>query len=770
MLWAGVLPCNTRAQAASGGPTDRAADIYLDRTARRLIEGVRAARDAQRSSVLSYTALVREQLAFASPGWARDRPLVNAEYAARVRWSRNEPDIIHVLGSRLRHPVLIPGGAQPFFGGTAARHATDPLRDPFHFALDYPFNTAGEFDAMRRSPLGPDAGRHYQFRSGDTIVVALSSGDSVQAVLVTAIPRWRDIRLLAAMLWVDAESYGVVRAAYRMAKKVDSETRWTVRGQEGGWDLGVMVDFPGAEDVGKRRARQRPPEEADEPPDQPEAGSAAQDHPGRIGLFGRLMNSVVDNWAGPADIDLSTVVVEYTLWELEHWLPRKVTRVGYVRVGSEPGPGEDRALVMPAFHGWTFDLESVRTADSRGGGAPASSSADVLAAWRTDSDYVEGDGASQNPEDIIVIIPRDRRSLEESEWLPPPAWGGAGGGAWGAEAREIGADLAEIGVRDAPDPAGGPGRWAFHPPIWTLRLLRSNPVEGLSAGTRLQWKSWWGSVVATVRVGTRRIEPDVELTAERDHPRRRLRLSVYRSLRKAALDREGLGILRGEVGGGEVSDYYVASGAALRLLPPAGERAWMSVRLFAERHNEPESGYGTARWGATMRLRPWWGGYASHAVNGGGDLSLEGWLGDHESVRAAVTGALVVPLERYWSAALEGSVAYIWGDPEAHDLWSLGGDGTWLRGYPARSLAGSTVQRGRAELRRPLRFLRLALFGDWASDGRHHLYSVGSGLMFMNGLMRVDLARGLSSRPDLVDGGEPLAPGWRLHLRGDAFF
>ena len=765
LLLFGLLAGRSEGQANAGGATNPAANAYLDETARRLIQGARAARDARLAGVRAYTALVRERMAIGSPGLTRDRPLANGEHAARVRWSRDEPDVIHVLGSRMRHPGLGPGDPPSFFRGTAARLAADPLRDPFHFTVDYSFFLAGS-SVPKRSPLEANAERHYRFRSGDTITVGLPSGHSVQAIQVTAIPRRRDITLLAAMLWIDPESHGVVRVAYRMAKRIDSEARWTLRGP-GGWALGLTVDFGDAAAVQESEAGPLSPDRGEDapsgqPPTESDEGSRG------LGLGARLLNSLYSNWLGPLELDLSTVVVDYTLWELGHWLPRQVTRVGYLRAGSEPGAAGDDSVLLPFFHEWSFAIEDVDAGDSGDEPVRDASAADVLAEWRSDSDSIEGDVASGDPGETVTIIPRDRRALADAEWLPPPAWTDNSGNFASPDIAEMGAWLDEIDASGGSDADLDPSPWVFHPPLWTLRLLRTNVVEGFSAGTRLHRYFAWGSAVATLRVGTKRTEPDAELTFERDHPGLRLRASVYHSLRAATF--EGLGTVSGGLDGGETSDFHVASGGSLRLLPPRDNREWISARLFAERHTELVSGARTSRWGAALRWRPWWGGDPVRSVNGGGDVWVDGWLGDNESVRAAATGALVVPLPGYWSAALEAGVAHIWGAPAPHDLWSVGGAGAWLRGYPARSLAGSSVRRARAEIQRPVRFVRLALFADWATDGTHDLYSTGAGLIVMDGLMRVDLARGLVSRPDLVDGGDPLAPGWRVHLRGDAFF
>ena len=56
------------------------------------------------------------------------------------------------------------------------------------------------------------------------------------------------------------------------------------------------------------------------------------------------------------------------------------------------------------------------------------------------------------------------------------------------------------------------------------------------------------------------------------------------------------------------------------------------------------------------------------------------------------------------------------------------------------------------------------MFGDWARADGDGFQAVGAGLVFMDGTLRVDVARGL--RGGRVGGGGVL----RVHLLGDAFF
>ena len=71
----------------------------------------------------------------------------------------------------------------------------------------------------------------------------------------------------------------------------------------------------------------------------------------------------------------------------------------------------------------------------------------------------------------------------------------------------------------------------------------------------------------------------------------------------------------------------------------------------------------------------------------------------------------------------------------------------------------------RVDVQRPVHFARLSLFGDWASAGGDDFFAVRAGLVFMDGAVRLDVARGLTR-----DRGVPPGAVLRLHLLGDMFF
>jgi len=748
LLVPALLLTGTPATAAAQHPAEAPPDTYLDETARHLMLGARAARDTARMAIDSYTALVRERLGVSLSVSRRDRRLANGESVTRIRWSRSEPEIVHVLGSRFRFTGLRIGDE---FGRVAVRHAANPLQDPFAFG--FAVLGADSVAAAVRSPLDADAGSFYQFQSGDTILVQLPSGSSVRAVSVTAIPRFRSVQLVAAVMWIETESFGLARVAYRPAQRLDSELGLQLRRAEGP-NLGLAVEL--------------------------DDGSLAWDStttptPGRLG---RLLSGAVNNLLPQTEMDVTAVVADYTLREGDtsrerrYWLPRRVKWAGYLGTVDDVGTEDVPRVVEPLSYEWTFDIEDIRERGAAGSLGTPATAAEALALWREPGDSISGDLESTDPAEAITILPGDRGQLATNDLLPPPIWDESIGGLDDRSMEEFASILGSIGTAEDDGPAlTDPEQCPCHfePPIWTLRLLRYNAREGLSAGTRAWQDLGWGRAIATARFRTAYRYPDFSVAVQHDHPRRRLRASVYANVVPRHSVRRALWAT-GDSVTIRMTRYNETTGIALQLLPGRDERNWASVRVFAERvRTLGEDDFGT-RTGASIRLTPWWGGLAARSVGGGGDIAVRGSLGANPIVKASATGALSIPLGAGWSSGLEAGGGRIWGDPADYDLWLLGGSGDRLRGYSDDVLSGRSFWRARAELQRSLRLFRVAFFGDWASADGPGLYSAGVGISLFDGLVRMDLARGLSQ----VDGGSEGRgvgkAGWQIHWRADSVF
>ncbi|MYJ11882.1 MAG: hypothetical protein F4086_16345, partial [Gemmatimonadetes bacterium] len=569
------------AATAHGATAAQEADTaaYLDETARRLVLGVKAARDTARLGIDSYTGLTRERVNFQAPALRRDRPWVNGERTTRIRWSRTEPSVVHVVGSRLRHPGIGPNDRHQFFPGLGLdRYAANPLWDPFVLGATDAAE-AGEGGTLIRSPLGSDAERYYQYRSDDTLSVQLADGRSIDVVAVTVIPRIRSIRLVSAIMWVDRESFNLVRVASRPAKRVDSELSWQLR-HDNGWSLGLAItaDDPGTD---QDSARARP------------------------GIFERVVSGAINGLMAPLELDITAMVVDYGLWELKHWLPRSVALEAHMTVRMDDGADADVVPTMPVAFDWTLEIEDIR---ERGAEAPAGTPAtavEALERWQQPGDSIEGDLESADPDDAITITPEDRAALTESTLLPPTIWEDRSGPVDPELLAGIASDLAAIGTGE-----GGPAEeeastWFLEPPVMTLRLLRYNPVEGVSVGTRVLRDFGRSRVLFTTRLATRDLAiPDMDLTFQRDRPGHRLWLSAYRDLRSGELDAGGgggsLGAILTEA---DSTAFHWSTGASLRILPGGGQRNWLSLTVFGERDTEIDTGVQRDRFGASMGWR-----------------------------------------------------------------------------------------------------------------------------------------------------------------------
>ena len=723
-------------------PPDPARDAYLDETARHLILGARAARDSSRLNIDSYTALIRERISVDGPTLRRHQPWVNGERAVRVRWSRTEPAIVHVLGARLRQMGVAPDDTEFFPGLRAERFAVDPLDDPFRFGLL--FAGASEADVNVHSPLEAESERYYQFRSGDTITVGLGGDEVVRAVAVTAVPRYRHIRLLSAMMWIDPESFGVARVAYRLAKKIDRELQWQVR-RGGRWRPGLHV--LGGVDSDEATA-EATPDSLDSPP----------------GIFDRLMNGVVNQSLPGLEMDITTVVADYGLWERRHWLPRSVTWRGHIAVIegiSATAPPIDPTV--PMTFDWTLAIEDIRERGATSTGGTPATADEALELWSQEGDSISREPESEEPAEIVTIIPADREALTASGLLPPSIREDDRG-MDDATLAAIASDLQAIGVGAGDDAYETPSPWTFAPPGKALRLLRYNPVERMSVGTRLRRDFAWGSAELTARIGTAGLDPpDVNLTLRRDQPRLRVLVSFYRALRNGDPgDRSASG--PGLYATGDPADFYWAHGASVRLLPRSNEKQWPTFLLRAERHLDIATDTRLDRLGAGASWRPWWGAFDYGSVGGGGRISVQGLVGDNPHVRAVVEGALTVPLPARMSLGMQAGMAQLWGDPASRDLVTIGGTGSWLRGHSG-AVRASRIRMARLDLQRPVRFVRLSVFGDWASAAGEDFYAAGVGVTYLDGLFRLDLARGFRRGRE----GGPEAV-FRFHLLDSAFF
>lgn len=724
------------------GPDDLPS-AFLDPAAQTLVEGARAAQDSARLALASYTARVHERQQWQLVGHRSTHMLQECRQSLRYRWSRDDARVVRLDKHWALHSAL--AGQHGCENGilNAENRGLDPWRNPLDYAVAmlpdaYDPRHGDPRKKQFASPLDPGAERLYRYRSGDTVSVVLPGGEAVRAVSVAALPRTREVGVLAAVMWIDAESFGLVRIAFRPAKRIDEELVWCLA-CEGGRGPGVFVDL-GSTAPGDEEAR------AAAAPDSAEGGAS---------VWRRLVNAAFSSALPKMEIGVASVVADYALWDSRHWLPRSITWLGFASPVDELVANED--LQDFSFSGRVssqvvFEIEEIREA-----GSGAETAAQVARRWTRPGDHVDEAGRA-DPSQKWIVWPPDSTAAS-AEPFGDGIWDDvslAGGGEAGRMASELAAleTDADVGV------ASESGRWLFEPPLLTLRLLGYNRQEGFTVGTRLWRRFRAGRAVASVRMGTVLREPQGALAVEREFPDWKLRVSVFRDQRPVGLVAED-----SAAGAEPEREWNAVDGITLRLSSARRNRESLALRLFAERHSELGPGMREGRAGAEATWAPWWGGAKQRGLQGGGEVSLQGALGDERTVRAAGAVALVVGRGAGWSLGLEGGGARTWGGGRRVDPWLLDRSGDVLRGHVVARRHAAVVWRGRADVQRRVWLGRVSLFGDWLSASGTQYRSAGAGVVLPGGV-RFDVAKGF---PADLGGGLRTDSGWQFYMRVDAY-
>jgi hypothetical protein len=734
------------APAAAQAPADTSG-AFLDAGAAALMNRARAARQVSDASLRSYTAIARSRMAAGLRMPLKDRTLVRTESATRIRWSRDGDNLVQVLAGRTQHP----GGVESDAGSGA--RPFDPRDDRLYFdmmrdsARHGSRSNSGDDDFYIEHPLGQYAERHYRFQSGDTIIIRLQDGRALRVAELLALPRRNDPRTVRGTLWIETGSGAVVRAAFRLARRVD-----------------IMRDLNAMDDDEMRTASRIP-----------------------------LVN--------PMEFDLSLMTIEYSLWDMQHWLPRSMRVEGLARVGI---------LVVPASYEVTYQMQDVITDRDNVQETEAELVARTLAEWQAGGDYRitrQNEGRMRNR----VLTPRDRSVLLESDMLPPPIWQEAAGFATEAELQQIYDRLARVPVPASPDL---PIRWGLG---WgEPGMLRYNRVEALSVGARVVAPLPYVTVEGVARLGAGDLHPNAELTVSRATMRRTVDLQAYHRLTAVDGPSKALGAgnsMSAFLFGRDEGEYFRATGASVTVAPPSFRRRSWDLRLYAELHDDVERGthvalpriwndsifreniaaYETRQAGMALHYRPWWGSDPM-AAQFGVDMLLQGEVVDYPDAaaaslagqggnalehvlrgRATLRGA--TPLPFGFRGGAEAGIGYARGSMTHDELaavppqrrFYLGGAST-LRGFEPGTLHGEEMARGRLELARTMPAIGVAVFSDFAatrsSGETSQLMSAGFGVTVLDGLIRLDMARGIGGR----SGSQGLAArrAWRLDLHLDA--
>jgi len=431
-----------------------------------------------------------------------------------------------------------------------------------------------------------------------------------------------------------------------------------------------------------------------------------------------------------------------------------------------------RVVSIPVTLSWTVGDYRVN-GDASGvlGGGP------LPAGWSRAEVKVTGEG--KEPRYVTVIVPRSDSLLDAPQLSE------------GIAARSpLAFTDAEIGELKGELEALLPTYQRFRPQLSlapSVRMMRYNRVEGLSVGVA-------GSlpltprmrIEASGRLGFGDWEPNAEVALARGGPERGWRLMGYHRLAAMNEDDHSLGFgssMAALALGDDHGQYYRTTGASLGYHRSSGAIR-SEISLFHERQRAVELGTDffvldpirdvvpdpviPADEGDVSGARgslSFFHGLDPNGLIVTGSVRGEAGVGDFAYRRLSATIGATHPLGRRLAGALEVSAGTSWGGLPVQRSFFLGGSRS-LRGFSAATFHGPAYWRARSEIATGFAGARVSLFTDWGWTGARSDFGlsdpaagVGAGLSLLDGLVRLDLGRGVRR-----------GSAWHVHFYLDGLF
>ena len=736
------------------------ANAFKDATAKTTLLAARAARLKQDSSLVAYDAMTYERVSvgFGFGSIGRDRLLFRHEAASHVRWRQGQGVWVDVKGAR---------NAAPMVGKEARVEMDDGMNDPdmmgeIPYYPGYEPLWVGGGDVARAQvdeteivhPIADGAEAYYTYETGDSVSFKLPDGKVIQLRELRVRPRQPKWNLGVGSLWFDTRSGQLVRAAYRLSVPLDI---WAVATED---DPKSMDDVP----------------------------------------------VWVKPLITPMKAEVSAIAVEYSLHEGRFWLPRLRYAEAYAQVSFMRVPVKVEESFKYASVNGTDTIPTIHLPPPRPQ-PPDSLSEDARIAWRdsvraANRAYARAvrDSIRQGlkkPErhvmqcdtsgfqvttsrryeasiPVAMRVPCDTAILSRSPDLPPSIYDP------GEEVFDL-KDLQDLKAQALSLAAQAPLQFKLSllpPPTISYgpSLMRYNRVEGFSVGASVEQQLGGGySGLALGRIGFADFEPNVELSLARSNLTKTIRFTAYNRLVSASDWGHPLTFgssFSALMFGRDEGFYYRASGVDLtRSLDGAfGGGVQMGWRLFAEQERTAAVKTNFAVNGSDFpaNLVAQRGGYAGvsaqiddqlgldpEALRVFSSLRLESAIGRGDSAygRAAFDVTASHGLGRV-AASLTLSAGGSVGQLPPQRRWYLGGSTTVRGQSPDTAQSGNAFWLTRAELGSNDAGFRPSLFADlgWVGDrtrlsqiGRP-MSGVGTGVSFLDGLFRFDVARGLYPR------------------------
>ena len=704
-----------------GAPQGQDTTTYRDAATAELYARARVRHIRQDSLVQNYRATVRMRLE-ASAGrsrFARQTTLIAHESVAEIAWQQPNDLQVRVLGSRAVAPIvrIIQG-----LGGDVDEEVERDLRRdlvpdrPWFIprALGDSIRLMGVPEHAALHPMADGATDFYRFAVTDSVLLVLPDR-SIRAYKLRVEPKRLGAALVAGDMWIDAETADIVR--FGMVFLGDY----------------VWSDPEGATTADSAEARK-------------ESATAAK----FLSVEAMVEYALVDRQYWMPYRQLLAITAEIP-WFVNLSIPAMaVTTFSDYRVNdnaplsfrypADSLVGEDRDRVT-----------RVKTPDG-GGLEPDSLSGREL---RAERGYVRA-GAWSGGRWEMDIPPAD--SLEAFPWeaqlatVEDPD-----------EERRVRETFAELSALAEDLPPEMTGRRVFGL-AWeqAADIVRFNRVQGVSVGLGVQVRPGpaFTTLLLTGRFGFSDLRPTGSVTWRRDGPVGRLDLAGYHTVREVEPWTNGLGIgnsLNALFVGHDDADYYLASGGALAHTWNYGPLRNVNLRLGYEHHTSMEVATSSVIadiWGdGTFQENPavaegWFFrgsavrddriGFVSmgpgvEVLAGGGGTGVRAWA----SVGMAFTAA-------GFGGSLQARAGIARGDTLPQFAFRLGGPQT-VRGFDyglRRDREFWAVQFDLAIARS--RLVAPVLFFDIGDtfDG-DPLLGAGGGVSFLNGLVRLNLSKGI---------------------------
>jgi hypothetical protein len=725
---------------------------FDDSTARVLLHKARRARLQQDSALQSYdaTAYQRISAGLGIGKFGGDRLMFRRESVTHVRWQAGVGAWVRLEGARTAIPIAPPDAAD------SADHdmnlESDMASVPYYPGYEslwiggsFAKAQVDENDIVH--PLAEGAEAYYTYATGDSVSFHLPGGHTIELRELKVRPRHPKWNVLVGSLWFDISTGQLVRAAFRMSIPMDL---WAMA------DDDAKADTTGGDDV----------------------------------------PAFVKGLISPMKAEMTAVAIEYGLYNGRFWLPRLQSAQGEAQVSFVHVPVKFEqsytyasvnaldslptiALRYPEIPdsvseaGRDSIFEQRRKAekaarDSVDKGlkpkpvAQCDTSSVVTSTGRRSDRISLGGQVTSRSLRVAYVVPCDQSSLASSPLLPGSIYDSGDQLFGSAERDALIARALSLGAQ----PQFAPARPTWHT---GLDLMRFNRIEGFSAGVRVDEQFGAGYAASLItRLGYADLEPNVELNVNRSNGVRTVGLTGYNRLVPVGHWGDPLSFgssVSALLFGRDDGFYYRASGAELTGRNTRGrDYDW---RLFAEQERTAAV-ENTWSLGAPFipnivaRRGNYYGGAFNLRGRHGQDpdgfrvqseLRLEAATGDSTYGRGALELDFSQGLGPV-AAGLTLSGGTSAGSLPAQRMWYLGDP------YTIRGQSPDTLQRGNAywftrfEVGSTRRAFRPVIFGDlgWTGDrtrmdevGRP-MSGVGLGFSMLDGLLRLDAARGLFPR------------------------